>query len=328
HVLGLQTLDSPYKVIAADINSDEQISAIDLLELRKLILGIYTDLPNNDSWRFVDADQSFDDETSPFPFAEQLSVQLGNENAPGQNFVATKIGDVSGNAIANSLIGSKGRSAGKLALQVTDAAFSAGDVVTVEVAADQFVDIAAYQFTLNTDGLEFVSVTSGAVDMTDESVAVLDANTMTAAWFAPQGVTTDEALFTLTFTATKDIVLSEAMAINSSVTTAEAYTAAADKLDLALAFDTQIASSFTLLQNEPNPFSEITRIGYELPEAATATLTVFDVTGKTVTSVTQDANAGVNFINIRKADLNASGLMYYQLEAGEFTATKKMIVIE
>jgi len=328
HVLGLQTLDSPYKIIAADINSDESVSAIDLVELRKLILGIYTELPNNDSWRFADAGQTFDEPTNPFPFVEQLSVNLGEANISGQNFIATKVGDVSGNAIANSLIASKGRSAGSLTLQVADATVNAGELVEVAVSADAFNNISAYQFTMNVEGLEFVSVASGAVDMTAEGVAVLDDNTITAAWFNTAAVSTSETLFTMTFKATANTTLSAAIALNSSVTSAEAYTATADKLDLGLAFDNNVASSFALFQNEPNPFGDVTRIGFELPQAGVATLTVFDVTGKTVTTRSQDAAQGANFFELRKAELNATGVMYYQLESGEFTATKKMIVIE
>ena len=59
-------MDSPFKIIAADINSDTRVTAIDLVELRKLILGVYTELPQNDSWRFVDATQTFADATRPF----------------------------------------------------------------------------------------------------------------------------------------------------------------------------------------------------------------------------------------------------------------------
>jgi hypothetical protein len=39
-------------LIAADVNNDGKVSASDLTELRKLILGIYNELPNNSSWRF------------------------------------------------------------------------------------------------------------------------------------------------------------------------------------------------------------------------------------------------------------------------------------
>jgi len=328
HVLGLQTLDSPYKVIAADINSDENISAIDLVELRKLILGIYTELPNNDSWRFVDATQSFDEVTSPFPFAEQLSVSLGTNDVAGQNFVAAKIGDVSGNAIANSAIASDNRSLGTVKLQIADATVGAGELVNVAVSANAFNNVAAYQFTMDLAGLEFVSVASGAVEMTEANFGILDNNTITAAWYNTSGVTTEDALFTVTFRATSAVTLSKAIALSSRVTKSVAYTAGAESLDLGLEFNSKKVSTFALYQNEPNPFNDATLISFELPEAGQATLNVFDVTGKTVLVRTENFAKGSNQIELRKAELNTTGVMYYQLESGDFTATKKMILID
>ena len=52
HLLGKEIITSPYDLIAADANNSVTVSAIDLVELRKLILGTYTVLPNNKSWRF------------------------------------------------------------------------------------------------------------------------------------------------------------------------------------------------------------------------------------------------------------------------------------
>ena len=61
HILSLELLDSPYKHIAADINADKSISANDLLELRKMILGINENFESNTSWRFVDKKYNFQD---------------------------------------------------------------------------------------------------------------------------------------------------------------------------------------------------------------------------------------------------------------------------
>jgi hypothetical protein len=48
HLL-IKPLSSPYKMIAADANNSKSITAIDLIEMRKLILGIYAELPYNTS---------------------------------------------------------------------------------------------------------------------------------------------------------------------------------------------------------------------------------------------------------------------------------------
>ena len=66
HLLGKQDLDSPYKLIAADANNSESVSAADIAELRKLILGVFSELPKNSSWRFIDAQYSFGEPTDPW----------------------------------------------------------------------------------------------------------------------------------------------------------------------------------------------------------------------------------------------------------------------
>ena len=47
-------------MIAADINGDQRINGQDLVELRKLILGIYSEFPENDSWMILNAGQQLD----------------------------------------------------------------------------------------------------------------------------------------------------------------------------------------------------------------------------------------------------------------------------
>ncbi|MBK8425771.1 MAG: hypothetical protein IPL27_07220 [Lewinellaceae bacterium] len=65
HILGLEPLTTPYKMIAADANRSGSITSFDIVEFRKLILGIYDELPNNTSWRFVDKTYSFPNPANP-----------------------------------------------------------------------------------------------------------------------------------------------------------------------------------------------------------------------------------------------------------------------
>ncbi|MBK7869797.1 MAG: hypothetical protein IPJ74_03465 [Saprospiraceae bacterium] len=66
HILGVQPIASPYKLIAADVNNSKNISILDLIALRKLILSVDTEFANNTSWRFVDASYSFPVPTNPW----------------------------------------------------------------------------------------------------------------------------------------------------------------------------------------------------------------------------------------------------------------------
>jgi hypothetical protein len=75
HVLGTEKLNSPYKLIAADVNGSDDISVIDLLELRKLILGLYDKLPENTSWRFVPKSYKFPDIENPWGYPTEDKLE-------------------------------------------------------------------------------------------------------------------------------------------------------------------------------------------------------------------------------------------------------------
>ena len=94
HILAKSMLNSPYKIIAADVNGDGKVSAIDLVYIKRLILGLDTVYPVKTLWKFVDSNYIFPDPTNPFPFMDSISVN--NLSAPivKQTFIGIKLGDV------------------------------------------------------------------------------------------------------------------------------------------------------------------------------------------------------------------------------------------
>ena len=133
--------------------------------------------------------------------------------------------------------------------------------------------------------------------------------------------------FTVTFTARKSGKLSEMMGVSSKITKTEGYSRENKRMDVALRFDGNTVSGvgFELYQNQPNPFVNKTLVGFYLPEAGTATLTVYDETGRTVFSRKGDFAKGYNAVTLDKALMNTSGILYYSLKSGDNTATRKMI---
>ena len=101
HIIGLEPFTSPYQIIAADANHDGMVTTADTSEMRKLILGIYQEFPNNTSWRFVRADYVFPDPLNPFapPFPEVATFTNISADVQNVDFIGVKIGDVNGNAI-------------------------------------------------------------------------------------------------------------------------------------------------------------------------------------------------------------------------------------
>jgi hypothetical protein len=331
HLLGITPLNSSYKIIAADVNGDSNISAIDLIELRKLILGIYLELPSNDSWRFVDAFETWINPANPFPFTEVLDINNLTISMMNEDFIGVKIGDVNNTVVVSLDQGSTNRSSGEFNFAIDNQSFQAGNEVTVEFRGEEALDLIGYQFTLNTDKLVLTDVSAGTLDVTMSNFAV-HKNEISSSWndVNTRDISSDEVLFTMTFKAEANGDLSEALSIGSSIVKSEVYSAdgtLTEDLGLQIGGET-IVDNYKLYQNEPNPFATETVIGFELPVATDATLSIFDVTGKVISEINGNYSKGYNAVRISKADLNASGIIYYQLQSGSFSTTKKMILID
>ena len=342
HLLGIEEFDSPYKRIAADANNSESITALDLIEIRKLILGIYTEFPANTSWRFVDAAFEFPDPMQPWPFNETIELEGGYDMY--EDFVAVKIGDVNGTVTANATQVDVKSNRPVLEFNAVDQYVAVGEEVVLDITAKEFASIAGYQFTMRTQGLKLSGVDAGAIDMDASNLAVHKRN-ITASWHRAEPVTVEdgETMFTLRFTATMEGNLSDMMSIGSEITEAEAYRergSSTDIMDIELVFGElptqQPSQEFALYQNKPNPFVDRTNIGFTLPEAMDAKLTVFDMTGRVIKLIEGEYEAGYNEITLMQQDLGTTGMLYYRLEAGaisatgnaDFSAVKKLIIVE
>ena len=90
-----------------------------------------------------------------------------------------------------------------------------------------------------------------------------------------------------------------------------------------------IPKVFSLAQNYPNPFNPKTTFEFSIPENEFVELKIFDVNGKEVqTLVSDNMNAGTYQYDWQAADHVASGIYYYTIIAGDFTATKKLVLLK
>jgi len=304
-------------MIAADANKSGSITTFDIVELRKLILGIYSELPNNTSWRFVDNTQVFTNPMNPFAdtIRENMSIALA-QSSMVEDFIGVKIGDVNGSAVANSAMQTDDRTDGTLLFDVDDRFVKAGESFDVTFTASELVQ--GFQMTLNLNGLEVTGIVKSEKVSESNFGVFNDALT----------VSIDGAdVFTVTFKAKKAGKLSQMLAVSSRITQAEAYTPANVRQNVALRFDRSIISEvgFELYQNQPNPFVNRTFIGFHLPEAQSATLTITDELGRIIYVQKGDFAKGYNTVMLDKALINTTGVLYYSLNAGSNSATRKMI---
>ncbi|MDP4175537.1 MAG: T9SS type A sorting domain-containing protein, partial [Bacteroidota bacterium] len=85
---------------------------------------------------------------------------------------------------------------------------------------------------------------------------------------------------------------------------------------------------YELAQNYPNPFNPSTSIKYSIPQNSMVSLKVYDILGKEVASlVNEQKSAGSYEVNFNANSLSA-GMYIYELKAGNFTQTKKMMLIK
>jgi len=341
HILMLNELDSPYKLIAADVNRSGSITTLDLVELRKLILFIDTEFQDNTSWRFVDADFVFPVPTNPFAtsFPEVVDIN-GLQGDVAHDFIGVKIGDVNDSAIANNLLGGDDRSFnGDLHFDVKDEMLKAGQEYEVVFRSSDFDAIAGYQYTLNfdTDQLEYIDLLAGdvpAMSAANFGLSLLESGAITTSWTTdePLSLDADTELFRITFKAKRATQLSEALQISSRFTAAEAYDAKTTNgqlnlLNVDLRFEGAVTDVFVLRQNVPNPFVDETLIGFVLPEASQATLTIYDVSGRELKVIEGDYEKGYNELSVESSDL-ANGVLYYELSTPSHKGMKKMILIK
>mgnify|MGYP003592029216 CR=1 FL=1 len=336
HILDIERLNSPYKLIAADVNNDKTITASDLTELRKLILGVTTKFDKNDSWKFFDKSYQFIDPLNAHK--EDLPLVYDIENIKNDmliNFTGIKIGDVNGNVVANANNeATDSRSSNRLMLSTENQNFEAGQTVEVPVVLAQDNEVAGFQFTVNfdTELFSLVAINSDLPSINDQNFGFTRlANGMISVSYNKENaleLNAGENVLTLTLKAKDQGSLTDALWIDSSIAQAEAYGNDLHVMGVAFEVNSRTASTTALYQNTPNPFKSITTIGFDLPEASDATITFVDVTGRTLKVVSSTFRKGYNSVDINKNELGSAGVIYYTLEAGSFKATRKMVVIE
>jgi len=341
HLLEVQSLDTPYKVIAADINNSGTVSSLDMIALRRLILRIDENLTNNTSWRFVDADYVFSNPANPFTttFPELININ-GLSEAMQQNFIGIKVGDLNGSAVPNALVSGDTRTERSTQnLLVIDTRIEKGTTRTVAIKAKDFTALLGYQMTLEFDPakMEIIKIIPVALrGLTDKNFGIQnqEAGVITTSWNTANGLSLKDetVLFEIVVKAKETLTLSEVLESNSKVTAAEAYSEIHGVMHSALLFDNIKGlekDRFTLYQNYPNPFSVNTNVGFYLDKAGDATLTVYDMDGKIRYIENGKYENGYHEITLNATQLGEAGMLYYHLNTTDRKPQiKKMIWIK
>ena len=86
--------------------------------------------------------------------------------------------------------------------------------------------------------------------------------------------------------------------------------------------------TYTLFQNYPNPFNPTTTINYSIPRTSLVTIKVYDVLGREIETLVNDEKHIGNYKVEFNASKLASGIYFYKMQAGDFSETKKLILLK
>ena len=319
HILSISKLDSPFKLIAADINNDQKISAIDLIELRKLILGIYSELPNNESWRFTDASVAMN-ENQPWPFDDGIYITDFQTELSEENFIGIKIGEVDGNINFLEDNQTDNRSIGSLNIIVEELKHENG-VTELIFSSDNFNEILGFQFALQANIFDLVDVEAHSLQFDMHNVAMTKEGLMIS-WNNNVPINQNgEPLFSIKLKKGNSNVK-----LSNDILNPEAYQGS-ELNTISIGLINQDGTESYLSQNEPNPWRTETYINFGLEKESNATITIFDINGETIYSESGFYKSGRIRLLASELGLNA-GVLFYKLETDEFSKTRKMILIE
>jgi hypothetical protein len=322
HILNTKKIENPYELIAADVNKSGSISILDMLQLRKIILGVDKEFKGNKSWRFVDANFTFKKEASPYQFPEIVNINDLNGSAEA-HFYGIKIGDVNRNAVANGSGLGDTREQQDYVLQAEKKVLMPGEIYPLTIYADPSLQAEGMQFTLQYDPkkLQFESLLTDSMLLSMMGVFE-EEGLLTLSWASK--MLPESMVLSLPFKALQRGEIADMLQIGDRITRSEAYIGERT-LPVNIAFTEKTVNSPIVLNPYPNPFMDRVNIPYYLPANAMVNLKVFDFSGRLVRSIVQEGNVGLNTFEID--NLPTGSEWKYELSTSNWKTSGTLISI-
>ncbi len=329
HILKTEVLNSPYKIIAADINKDDRVTAADIVQLRKLILGIYSQFPSNESWRMVDRGFVFPDPKDPFltPFTEQYHIDNLNRTM-AVNWIGVKIGDVNASYKTQFAENDVTSRTNGFALNVEDVYTVNGDNI-IPVTASQAESLTGFQIAIKVDDASDVVLRDGVLGIEDYHYNFVNGYVVIS-WSDQNGISVQQGdkLFDLVLRANTASTVSRHLSKDIAVINAEYYNNSLETRSLSLQFTRNTSEVFEVYGNTPNPWNNETSINFNIPQSGEVTLHVRDITGRMVYTSTNHFVKGQQSIKLQNEQLGVSGILIYDLIFDNEVKTMKMLNIK
>ena len=337
HILGKTLLNSPYKLIAADVNGDGNVTALDIVYMKRLILGIDTTFTNVTTkqtrlWTFVDSSYIFPDTIHPFPFKDSINFIGLIENKTNQTFIGCKLGDV--NWDWNQAIARPGLSS-NIPVELSYDPLRLGNekLIRIPVKVKNFKDLLGMQFTINFNAALFkwVGIENNILNFEIGTNHAADGK-ITFLWTDAKNefktLEDGTVVFELILNKTGNEIIDNSLMLDGSVTAVEAF----DKdygLHNVLFKNATIASAENRTENwivAPNPIKEgLIHVHMKLNDKKKIIFKLIDFSGKLLLTKQVEGVKGVNDIEVRQGNV-PPGNYFLQAIGIEGEEVKKIIV--
>ena len=337
HILGLDPIDTPYRLMASDINNSKSLTASDLTELRKMILGLQDKFENNSAWRFVNANYVFTDEASPWNIEEALIYESLDAHMLSSDFIAVKIGDVDGSVSQNRLQNTQIRQS-PVILHMEDKKIESHvwESLPVTITSDEL--LMGIQWTLElSDDIEELVVEPGLFSVTENNLGYISRGKkryLTFSYHEPTAFSLREGdiLFHIHILTSKESYASHLLDLSHEITASECYDDSFVTVRLGLSIDNRSHKGefmAAISQNYPNPFKDHTLLKVTTPVDEEVSLSIFDPAGMRMFHSVFPVSVGDNFIKISDDMLNhRSGKFIVKIKSSQFNDIVQMIRIE
>ncbi len=332
HILGLKPLNSPYKLLAADVNNSNSITAKDISDLRRAILGIITEWPNQtQTWKFVKADQVFANPAQPWNPKTRIESNELTDVLDQLNFLGIKTGDVDLSADVNANKDALNRVAMQWTVKYNLITTADNRIELQFIAGSDFVlDGLQFGIRMLPPDLRFTGTLDGILSL-DKDQYVWQNGSFKLSW-APERkrmVLQGERLFTLQFES------APASTVHSGIEMLNGFRSEAYSKDEAFQIvldpmqeEAGALRKMTVQGLVPNPFAVSTVLHYRMPEAGLSAIKIYDPTGKEVFAQERWSQKGDNQWSISSRECKVKGLLFVVLSSDYGVVTERMIVSE
>jgi len=337
HILVVEALDSPYKIIAADVNHSNSVSTFDAFLIQQVILQIVDTFPNNTSWRFVDKDFVFPNAAFPFStvFPESISINGLMGDVAGVDFVAIKVGDVTLDANPGIV---EDPPSGEIEMRFTDLNWEAGEQVRLPVRMSSISDLAALQLNFEFDEsvLNFENITMGGlkgIDESDFNTQQTEEGRLSLVWYDKEGLGQDldenEVLFYLNFTAKAAGEMKSTLSVQPFRNNKKAYQVDGSEMNINTVFEKDKEESAFIpayqMTVQPNPFDTHVTVLLNVEKVEEGLLSVYDLSGRLVYSEELLLEKDMNRIQIDGSHFPGKGAYLLQVKTGSFVEAVRVV---